>query len=80
MHDSSQLSAVLEYLSTVSHGLLGLADLMRNGEMHRISCMLQVLALQTDESIGHLKNIRDNQNNPKSPFPLATRMPSAPGL
>lgn len=61
MHDSSQLIAVIEYLSTVNHGMLGLADLMKNGELHRIACMLQVLALQTDESIGHLKNICDKR-------------------
>lgn len=59
--NKDDLNVVFENLSTLNSGMLGLADLLHNGQYDRIGCMVKIFALQTDESIGHLKSICDEQ-------------------
>lgn len=48
------MRAALEELARLNHGLLGVADLIDRGEHERVACLLRILALESDEHLGRL--------------------------
>jgi len=51
---TEEVRQILQHLSDINHGVLGLAELLDDGEYDRLACMLRVLAMNTDEQLGLL--------------------------
>ena len=60
-NNKEEMNVVFDYLSTVNSGMLGLADLLHNGKHDRIGSLVKIIAMQSDETVGHLKRICDEQ-------------------
>ena len=54
MNNMKEARQILQHLSEINHGVLGLAELLENGEYDRLACMLRVLAMNADEHLGQL--------------------------
>ena len=57
MENHECMRAVLEELARLNHGLLGVADLMERGDFERVGSLLRLLALETDQHLGHLMDL-----------------------
>lgn len=57
MHREECMRAALEELARLNHGLLGVADLIDQGEHERVATLLRILALESDERLGLLMNM-----------------------
>lgn len=51
------MRAALEELARLNHGLLGVADLIDQGEQERVACLLRILAMESDEQLGRLMSL-----------------------
>lgn len=58
-HDDVRL--IIDQLSEINHGMLGMAELLQEAKYERFACMIRVLALHADDHLGQLSCLWDEE-------------------